>query len=76
MRVKIEFSTDNAAFEESLFAEVQRVLLSATDLVARSESEVMARRADGYASSVVTPLRDSNGNMIGSVIVTADDGEG
>lgn len=75
MRVKIEFHTDNAAFDE-WDAEVEYVLNNAANLAARAKVEGDAGGSDGFASSVVSPLRDSNGNMIGSVIVTADDAEG
>lgn len=57
--VKIEFSTDNAAFEgESRNMEIARVLTKAQDLINRGESG---------------SLRDVNGNVVGNVEVDGED---
>jgi hypothetical protein len=59
MKVKIEFSCDNAAFDDEYFAvEVANVLM-------RCQRKLLGMRAGiDYGSR---PLFDSNGNTIGSV---------
>ena len=59
MNVKIEFNTDNAAFEDSYLMEVTRVIRSATEALIDSENTTTIRR----------PLKDSNGNRIGTVSI-------
>ena len=58
MNVKIEFHTDNAAFE--YFAEeITRVIRSAKEALIDSDNTTTIRR----------PLKDSNGNRIGTVSI-------
>ena len=58
MDIKIEFNTDNAAFEDNFITEVERVLNRA-----RAAVYVYAS-TDG-----VETLLDTNGNVIGKVTV-------
>jgi len=62
MNVKIEFHTDNAAFEDSFLMEVTRVLARAKGALIDSENTTGIRR----------PLTDSNGNRIGVVEIAND----
>ena len=62
MNVKIEFHTDNAAFEDSFLMEVTRVLARAKCALIDSENTTGIRR----------PLTDSNGNRIGVVEIAND----
>jgi hypothetical protein len=60
MNVKIEFHTDNAAFEDSFLMEITRVTRSIKDALIDSENTTGIRR----------PIKDSNGNRIGTVEIS------
>lgn len=61
MKLKIEISLDNAAFEEDFGAEIDYVLDQVTDRLA---SYAKAER------SQIASLRDSNGNTVGTWQIT------
>lgn len=58
--VTITFNTDNAAFEDDWFDEMDRVMACATQLLENNGAEPFERK-----------LRDTNGNTIGTVKVTS-----
>lgn len=60
MNVKIEFNTDNAAFEDSFLMEVTRTLQQCKSALLDSERGTIAIRHI---------LKDSNGNRIGVVSI-------
>mgnify|MGYP003345171344 CR=1 FL=1 len=62
MIINISFDTDNAAFEDSFLMEVTRVLSQVKGAILDSENTTTIRR----------PLKDSNGNRIGTVSISND----
>jgi len=60
MNVKIEFNTDNAAFEDSFLMEVTRTLQQCKSALLDSEKGTITIRR---------PIKDSNGNRIGVVSI-------
>lgn len=54
-KIKIEFNTENAAFDDNADYEIGAVLEQAKNII--------------NSGNFDKPLRDSNGNKIGSVIV-------
>lgn len=59
--VKIEFATDNAAFEDDYLGEMKSVLDYAAACIRMNNKD--GREADTFT------LRDSNGNIVGKVTV-------
>lgn len=57
MQITIQFSVDNAAFDDP--NEVELVLRTVTERIAHN----------GYDRNYTFPLRDSNGNTIGACVV-------
>ena len=62
MNVNISFDTDNAAFEDSFLMAVTKTLAQAKEALLDSENTTSIRR----------PLRDINGNRIGTVTISHD----
>lgn len=62
MNVNISFDTDNAAFEDSFLMAVTKALAQAKDAILDSENTTTIRR----------PLKDINGNRIGTVSISHD----
>lgn len=62
MIVNISFDTDNAAFEDSFLMAVTKTLAQAKEALLDSENTTTIRR----------PLRDINGNRIGTVSISHD----
>ena len=62
MNVKIEFNTDNAAFEDSFLMEVTKTLQQCKTALLDSENTTTIRR----------PIKDTNGNRIGVVSIGND----
>lgn len=62
MNVNINFDTDNAAFEDSFLMAVTNTLKQAKEAILDSENTTTIRR----------PLRDINGNRIGTVCISHD----
>lgn len=62
MNVKIEFNTDNAAFEDSFLMEVTKTLQQCKTALLDSENTTTIRR----------PIKDTNGNRIGVVSINND----
>ena len=62
MIVNISFDTDNAAFEDSFLMAVTKTLAQAKEALLDSENTTTIRR----------PLRDINGNRIGTVTISHD----
>lgn len=60
MIVNIEFNTDNAAFEDSFLMAVTKTLAQAKEALIDSENTTTIRR----------PLKDINGNRIGTVSIS------
>lgn len=56
MKINIEFDTENAAFEDNRFAEVNRILTQVKE-------EVMDCLNDGCGIQV--SIKDTNGNRVG-----------
>ena len=61
MKVKIEINCDNAAFDESVSAEVARILRDLADTIPLSDLNVPFDRS--------LRLRDHNGNVVGEMKV-------
>lgn len=61
MLIEIRFRTENAAFADEPEAEIRRVM---------AEAARIAMVIHGASEDEAAPLRDSNGNTIGSVTVT------
>lgn len=59
MSVKIEFETENAAFEDDRAAETARII-----------HEIADRIADGWTVDIIGNIRDINGNQIGRYELT------
>lgn len=57
MKITIEFDTENAAFEENRFDEVERILKIVN-------KKVMKCMDDGVGP-IRTPIKDINGNRVG-----------
>lgn len=71
MKVRIEFDCENDAFRGGdLLLEVERVLARAADKM----GDLLHRESIGVRSSDEAPLRDSNGNTIGKVVMVWDEG--
>lgn len=67
MKIMIELSTDNAAFQESTGAEAGRILQDVAEILrywATTPAEIVDKFDGGYK------LRDINGNVVGHVTVT------
>jgi len=60
MKIRIEFDTDNAAFEDNLSLEIREVLTRALD-----KAVWMVTNPDHYRCT--SKLLDSNGNTVGTV---------
>lgn len=60
MIVNISFDTDNAAFEDSFLMAVTKTLAQAKEALLDSENTTSIRR----------PLKDINGNRIGTVCIS------
>lgn len=67
MQIKIEFSCDNAAFEDDFRAEVGRVLEQARRSLFPYQKNALDFRLCEPGGSV--PLLDSNGNAVGSITI-------
>ena len=65
MKVRIEFDTDNAAFEDGFGYELAKVLGQASDKVIRQMSRCDGCVCDAPERDDV--LLDSNGNTVGTV---------
>lgn len=59
-RIQIEFTTGNAAFAESPTGEIARILRS------------LAERVESGMVTDETPIRDINGNRVGTMTIRAD----
>lgn len=68
MKVKIEFRADTPAFEDSWDFEVGRIL----DIV---KDRLRLGRRPHSSSFLNGPIRDSDGNILGNVMVIGDDQE-
>ena len=62
MKINISFNTDSAAFEDSYEMEVARILRQIKDDLIDSNN----------TTNIRSPLRDSNGNRIGTVTISDD----
>lgn len=62
MIINIEFDTDNAAFEDNFLMAVTKALSQAKEAIIDSENTTSIRR----------PLKDINGNRVGSVTISHD----
>jgi hypothetical protein len=62
MAFKMQFETDNAAFDDDKGAEIARILRDAADTIERS---IGTRGGDVF-------VRDSNGNKVGKYTITSD----
>ena len=62
MQVNISFSTDNDSFEDSFLMEVTRTLSQIKGAILDSENTTTIRH----------PLKDTNGNRIGTVSISHD----
>lgn len=64
MKIKIEFSTDNAAFEDYGFAELEHVC---KQIFLRLVDAQDAMKDNTKPNRVHSIIRDSNGNKIGTI---------
>lgn len=62
MIINIQFDTDNAAFEDNFLMAVTKALSQAKEAIIDSENTTSIRR----------PLKDINGNRVGSVTISHD----
>lgn len=58
MKIKIEFDTDNSAFEEGFYSQVKKILSNVEDVI----------ECHGILLEIDSPIYDTNGNKIGRII--------
>jgi len=72
MQVTIDFSCDNAAFEDAFPMEIKRILGEAASRVAGMVEQTTEGLRLQTGEEYETSLRDINGNTCGKVVVKGD----